>query len=96
MRPRNVPDLMVMNAEQRVRALHEELLGNVRRLSEQMTRLLGRLESDGAEARFHELGEVQDLGLQVDRGLALLAAARSARDGLRSLLTLARQEGRGS
>jgi hypothetical protein len=87
---------MVMNAEQRVRALHEELLGNVRRLSEQMTRLLGRLESDGAEARFHELGEVQDLGLQVDRGLALLAAARSARDGLRSLLTLARQEGRGS
>lgn len=91
MSPLNVPDLMILNAEQRASALHEELLGNVRRLSEQMNRVLKRLESEGIEARLNELGEVQDLGLQVDRGIALLAAARSARDGMRLLLTHARQ-----
>jgi hypothetical protein len=93
MRPINEADLMVMNAAQRVDSMHSALLHDVRDFAERMRKLVARLESEGTEARFNELGEIQDRGLQIDRALALLAAARANRDGVRSLVALARKDG---
>jgi hypothetical protein len=89
----NEADLMVADAERRVEAVHAALLADVRDFAERMDRLATRLKSEGTDAHFNELGEVQDRGLHIDRALALLAAGRASRNGMRSLLERARHEG---
>jgi hypothetical protein len=61
-------------------------------LSEVLARVAARLEAEGVEARLNSLGEVQGLGLDIDRGCALLDAARRSRDAMRAAVAAAREE----
>lgn len=92
--PNNHADAMVARAEEELESVHRRLFENVRRLSEVMARVAARLAAEGAEARVNSLGEVQGLALDIDRGCALLTAARASRDAMRAAVQAAREERR--
>jgi hypothetical protein len=70
---------LLEDADSAVVRAHEALTDKVSYLADRMTRLAGRLATDGVEATVNELGEVQGLGADIDRLCALLHAAREAR-----------------
>lgn len=90
-----VRDVLDMT-EGRVDSAYETLVRDVHRLYQQMRWLRKRLEAGGVDARFNTVGEVQDLGLRVDRALGILAEQRSMRNSLRLELSQARRKKRAS
>jgi hypothetical protein len=85
-------ELIVREAEGEVQRAHERLSEQLLALRDKVERVLVRLRREGTEASVNGLGEVQGLGLDVDRACALYEAAKRTKNVVTHALAIGRKE----